>query len=252
MLAGLIYIYVGTRLGQRHVSAEAKAAQVCFVLWWCALGVTSLASAGLTMLYMAGRLPMWLYQTFTQATIVLIIGALACLLYYLFFVYSGSPKAWIVPLAYAVITYLVIRGVMNSAPAPVEIADDGWRLVTKPEFSLDPLPALGFAVLFLGPQIGAAIAYAFLWRRAQEATSRYRIAMVSASIIIWFSASLLAGAVGAGETRAWQVASQVISVLAALTVLLAYVPPTAWQRRWGLRSITTETVDRAVAPMDPQ
>ncbi|MEA3203857.1 MAG: hypothetical protein QOI63_1537, partial [Thermoplasmata archaeon] len=96
--------------------------------------------------------------------------------------------------------------------------------------------ALAFVALFVGPQMGAAAAYALLYRKAEDRTQRYRIALVAGSIVVWFgSSALAAGANIRGLT--WQVASLLLALAAGFAILLAYLPPAAWKRRWGLRSI---------------
>lgn len=71
--------------------------------------------------------------------------------------------------------------------------------------------------------------------------------MVSASIIVWFSAGTVASLAGVADSRVWQVGSQLLSLAAAGTILMAYLPPAAWKARWGLRSIADEATISAPA-----
>jgi hypothetical protein len=237
--SGILYAYMGTRLGQRRVSAQARPAQLSFALWWFALALTSFLSAAEMVLYMAGSLSVAIYEALTQALLLAIMGGLAGLLYYLVYLYTGARRSWIPLAIYYVALFVLLEWLILSLGRPVTITDDGWALKTLPQPTTNAAFAIIFLVLFIGPQLAAAMAYALLYRRATDNTQRYRIGLVSGSIIVWFGSSFFTAATGT-QGKTLEIFSQVLSLLAAMTILLAYQPIPAWKKRWGLRSIADE------------
>lgn len=243
-LTGVLYAYVGWRLQARQVSDDAKVAHGMFVLWWYALAATSFIGVATNVLYLVDRLPIWLYQTISQVAILVLLAGLLGLLYYLVYLYTGNRR-YLAPL---VVLYLVMYGwviaLMYQIGPPTELGDNGWAIVRLPKVDFNPGVSMAFVLLLIGPQVVAAMAYAGLYRKAQDATQRYRIAMVAGSIVVWFGATLVASALqastGAGRSEAWQYASRALTVLGGLAILMAYRPPRSWQKRWGLRSIDQE------------
>ncbi|MEA3189977.1 MAG: hypothetical protein QOD77_559 [Thermoplasmata archaeon] len=243
-LTGLLYAYVGWRLQARRVSEDAKVAHGMFVLWWYALAATSALTVATNVLHMTGRLEIWLYQAITQVALLVLLSGLLGLLYYLIYLYTGNKRY----LASLVVLYIVMYGwvvaLLYQIGPPTQLADNGWTITRLPKVDYNPAVALAFVVLLIGPQVAAALAYAGLYRKAQDNTQRYRIAMVAGSIVVWFGASLVASALqastGAASSEAWQYVSRMLTVLGGLAILMAYRPPRAWQKRWGLRSIEAE------------
>lgn len=62
-------------------------------------------------------------------------------------------------------------------------------------------------------------------------SARYRIGMVSGTLVLWFSSSITASLVGLSRNEAWSLASRFISLTAALLILIAYRPPGPLRRR---------------------
>jgi hypothetical protein len=236
VLSGAVYAYIGLRLSRRRVSPEARAAQWLFCLWWYALAATSLVGALELALYVAGHLPIWLYQTLGQLAVLLLVAALSGLLYYLVYLYTGSNRIAPPLLAYALALYLLFQALLAWYGPPPALGDDGWTLLRLPKVELPAAAGLAFVALFLGPQVAAAAAYALLYRKAQERTQRYRISLVAGSIFIWFGSGILAAGANI-QGRTWQIASLLLALAAGIAILLAYLPPRAWKLRWGLRSI---------------
>jgi hypothetical protein len=95
-------------------------------------------------------------------------------------------------------------------------------------------------LLLLLPQMIGAFAYFTLYFRMPEVTQKYRILLVSWSIIIWFLSPLLALVGGLAEQDWWQLASRFIGLAAALTILIAYLPPRWLRQRYGIMSLSEE------------
>lgn len=243
----LLYAYVGARLSQRRVSAEARLAQQAFALWWFALAFSSVVVTVQYAAYLAnGRhLDVWAFQLAGQVQLFVLMAGLTGLLYYLVFLYTGRRRSWIVLATYYVALYAFLEWLILTLPRPEAVVEQGWRLATTPQADLGLAFTLAFLVLFLGPQLAAAIAYALLYRRATDATQRYRIALVSTSIIVWFGSGFVTSAAGVSRHPYVQLFSQLLAVAAAAAILLAYQPPSSWKARWGLRSIADEVPGRA-------
>ncbi len=250
LVVAALYTVVGYRLQGRAVSREARTAQNLFIAWWYAIAASSTLTAVTLTAYTAGNLPKWLYQVNSQMGLLALTVALWGLLSYLVYLYTGSRRAHLWIGGFYVLFYVLLQAAVAYFGPPDQISDNGWTLTTLYE---DENGELGVAiqlsrawiivilVALVGPQFGAAVAYARLYKRAQDATQRYRIAMISGSIIVWFGTSLVAGSLGV-EGITWQVVSRVLSLLAASAILMAYYPPAFLRRRWGLRALKDDAV----------
>jgi hypothetical protein len=91
------------------------------------------------------------------------------------------------------------------------------------------------------PQIIGSLAYFTLYFRVQTVTQKYRILIVSWSIIIWFLSAFLAGISGLSKYDWWQIVSRLIALSASLAILLAYQPPVWIKRYFRVTSIAEES-----------
>jgi uncharacterized membrane protein HdeD (DUF308 family) len=98
-------------------------------------------------------------------------------------------------------------------------------------------------VLLLLPQIIGGLAYFTLYFRVSEVTQKYRILLVSWSIIVWFLSPIIALAGGLAQQDWWQLVSRLIGLVAALTILMAYLPPRRLKQRYGIISLPDENQD---------
>lgn len=238
LVTAVVYGYVGYRMSQRQVVGDARLAHQMFVLWWAALSASSLLSALMVTLYKLDALPLWLYQSITQLSLLLIIVALLGLLFYLVYLYTGnrSSLGWMVVVY--VLFYAALVGLIQWLGAPEALTDDGWTIVQDPQPDLPDAVSWAFLIFLLGPQLGASFAYLRLYKHARTPTQRYRIAVVSGSILVWFGSSLLASAAQLEESLWWQMFSRLLSVLASLAILAAYFPPAFLAKRYGLERLT--------------
>lgn len=236
-VAAAVYAYVGDRLRRRRVSEEARLAAQLFSLWWLALaGATAIT--GLTHLAGAlGNTDLALHVTLTSVNLLLICAALWGLLYYLVYLFTGRKGA-VVPLSvfYAAYYVSLVYYVTSSHPAAVELRR--WQAALVYEQPLAGPLFTALVLLLVVPQIVGALAYFTLFFRVRDRTQRYRIGVVSWSIVLWFGSALVAAAAGLGQNDAWQVASRAIGLGAALAILMAYEPPGFLKRRLGVASIT--------------
>ncbi len=246
--AGLIYAYVGKRLSERKVEGDARVAHIAFLVWWFALAANQLLTATRQGLYVAGGLPVWLEQLFAQISLLIVFVALWGLLYYLVFLYTGSSKS-LVPIAvfYAVF-YLALVVLTLAAPTAHSLGDDGWSVITLDAAgneieAFTGVVLIALLVFLLGPQIGASIAFLRLYTKVDDATQKFRILLVSLAILVWFGTPLVAVAFGpeTSQTDGYNIFQRILAIVAALTILTAYLPPRPLREKFGLRSIAEES-----------
>jgi hypothetical protein len=238
--AASIYSYVGWRLSKRVISSsEARLAWGSFTIWWYGLAATTLIGGILNVLGAFGLTSLPLFVTATYLNILVICIALLGLLYYLIYLFTGNRRS-LVPLAifYMIYFFLLVYYITASTPGDVNVGRWNTTLVYRA-----PLTGPFFVmvvVLLLLPQIIGGLAYFSLYFRVQEATQKYRVLLVSWSIIIWFLSPLFALAGGLAQQDWWQFASRLIGLAAALTILMAYLPPRWLKQRYGIISLNDE------------
>jgi len=241
--SGVLYTVVGVRAGHRRVSQEAMLAVNLFQFWWYGLAALSFISPALLVGVAAfGQLPIPLWVALVDILLGMLCLAFLGLVYYLVYLYTGK-RGWLWPLAifYGVLFFgiLALIAYMN----PQGYIGSGVNAKPQYEHDITGSPAAAvFGLALIVPPLAAAIAYSLLFFRVHDPTARYRISLVSGSFILWFGSSLAAQLlnVTAASNPAWQLASMTISLLAAATVLIAYLPPKWLQTRLGVESITAE------------
>jgi hypothetical protein len=244
LAAACIYAYVGWRLSQRTVaSPEAKLAWGSFTVWWYGLAATTLIGGLLNLFGALGVTLLPLFVTATYINLLVICLALWGLLYYLIYLFTGRSH-WLVPLAIFYILYYALLVYYITASVPEGVQVERWNTSLDYRFSLTgPFFAFVIALLLL-PQLIGGLAYFTLYFQVSETTQKYRVLLVSWSIIIWFLSPLFALVAGLAEQDWWQLASRMIGLAAALTILMAYQPPRWLQQRYGIVSLQDDVQKR--------
>jgi len=235
VVAAALYLVVGRFLARRRVSHEARGPLRGFVLWWIGLGAVSLVGVVLSFFDLA-QASAAVVRIILYAIFLVYIALMVGLLYYLTYLYTGRSWLVVLSLAYtalfALLVYIIEReNVGKLLSEGYEPVRDVWSLV--------------LTLAFTAPPLAAALAYFALIFRVEDRTSRYRIAMVSGGIALWFAYSTIASALrfvsgATGQSFAGQVAGQLLGLLAAAMVLLAYLPPSFVRRRFGIVSLADE------------
>lgn len=237
VLGAVLYFAVARLVASRPVEAAAVGARQAFSAWWNVLGVLSLYGVFADGVTLAGRWTVPLLLASTQVLLLVILLALAALMYYLIYLYTGRQAAWKPILAfYGLFWALFVYYIESLQPNGI----DAGAITPMLHYAHDPkadwfAPLLG--LLLILPLIGAAVGYFTLFFRAREPTQRYRIAVVSLSLVLWFTFSLVGGLVGVSQALFWIVLSRVVSLAAAGCVYAAYRPPRWVQRKWGVQGI---------------
>ena len=240
VLSACIYFYVGRVLSRRRVaSPDARLAWTLFVVWWYGLASTTLIGALLSLLGAFNIVDLPLFITLTQVNLLTICVALYGLMYYLLYLFTGSQRLFL-PLTFFYIAYYILIVYYVQSRMPVGVTLGRWNATLQ--YAQDPGgPLFVIALLLLiFPQVIGSLAYFTLYFRVKTVTQKYRILLVSWSIIIWFLSSFLASIAGLSTQDWWQVTSRLIGLAAALTILLAYDPVPWIRRRLGVNSIVEE------------
>ena len=232
-----IYLYVGRVLSRRHQSTPgAGMAWLMFVTWWYALALATLLGGILSLLCALGTIGLPLYTTIFIMNMFTTCAALMGLMFYLLYLYTGNTSLiWPIGIFYFLYYGLIIYFIEASDPIGVTI--NRWNTNLQYQDAIrGPLFLIVLLLLVFPPIIGS-LAYFMLFFQVKAKTQRYRILLVSWSIIIWFMSSFLANISGLAEQDWWQIASRLIGLGAALIILFAYQPPSWIKRRFGVAAI---------------
>jgi hypothetical protein len=248
LASAVVYSAVGFQVGRRPASPDAELAKRMFQAWWYGLAGLSLFTPLVAILAVLRLDGFTLMMVLIQGLLILVFAAIAGLVYYLLYLYTG--KRWVLG---AVLVYFLVMlvwlevlltsahitayGVPPGGGAKTFLGPDGQRIAT------DPLQSLVFGLLVAVPPLLSALAFFLLYFRIDGLEQKYRIAVVSASLVVWFGSSLVGTITGLSyrvdTQQAWMVTSSVVSLCAATAVYLAYKPP-GWIAR------------RFLAPREPQ
>lgn len=237
ILCAGIYFYVGRVLNRRRpTSPEARMAWQAFVIWWYALAATTLTGALLNLLGAFGVISLPLFTTITIVNFLALCVALFGLMFYLLYLYTGNSRL-LGPLAVFYFGYYALLVYYIQARIPIDVTVDRWRTTLVYQNDIDgPLYVIALLLLVF-PQIIGSLAYFMLFFQVKSPSQKYRILLVSLSILVWFLSAFLASISGLSEQDWWQIASRLIGLGAALTILFAYQPPSWIKRRFGVAAI---------------
>jgi hypothetical protein len=240
ILSAIIYYYVGRVLSRRRVaSPDARLAWILFVTWWYALASSTLIGAVLSLLGALHIVGLPLFITLTQVNLLAICVALFSLMYYLLYLFTGNRRL-LTPLTVFYIAYYILIVYYVQARLPMGVSVGRWNATLEYEQPAGGLLYIIALLLLIFPQVIGSLAYFTLYFRVKNTTQKYRILLVSWSILIWFLSAFLVSIAGLSQQDWWQVTSRLISLSASLTILLAYDPLPWIRRRLGVSSIVEE------------
>jgi hypothetical protein len=240
LAAAAIYFYVGYRLKRRQIaSPDARFAWNLFLVWWYGLAASTLITAVRNLLGLLNVTELPLFVTFSQMSLLAICASLYGLLYYLLYLFTGK-SGWLAPLTLFYIAYYFLVSYYLNSLKPVGVTVGNWNITLQYEQSFGG-PLFTFVLsLLVFPQIIGSLAYFTLFFRVEEPTQKYRIALVSWSIIVWFGLSFLAPITGLSQQAWWQIFSRALGLAAAFTILMAYEPARWIKQRLGVVSISDQ------------
>ena len=240
VVAASIYTYVGWRLSKRIVSSsEARIAWQSFTMWWYGVAATTLIGGLLNLFGALGLTILPLFVTATYINLQVSCLALLGLFYYLIYLFTGNSQ-WLKPLAILYMVYYILLVYFVTASNPVNVTLEPWNTELAYGTPLTgPFIVILIILLFVSQIIGG-LAYFTLYFRVTDVTQKYRILLVSWSIIIWFLSPFVGLAAGLEGQEWWQIANRLIGLAAALTILMAYLPPRWLRQRYGIISLPDE------------
>lgn len=240
LLAASIYAYIGWRLSKRLISSsESRMAWQSFTVWWYGLAAATLIGGLLNLLGALGLTILPLFITATYINLQVSCVALLGLFYYLIYLFTGNSR-WLMPLTILYTVYYILLVYYVTASIPEKINLEHWNTTLAYRAPLTgPFIAILVVLLFVSQIIGG-LAYFTLFFRVPEVTQKYRILLVSWSIIIWFLTPFAGFATGFGQQDWWQIVSRLVGLAAALTILMAYLPPRWLKQRYGIISLLEE------------
>jgi hypothetical protein len=241
LIAAGIYAYVGWRLSRRVIpAADSRLAWRFFTVWWYGLAASALIGGLLNLLGALQTTNLALFVTVTYFNLQISCVALLGLFYYLIYLYTGNSR-WLTPLAifYTLAYVLLVYYVTSSEPVSVALERWGATLVYRTPLT-GPFIVILVALLFASQILGGFV-YFRLYFRVQDVTQKYRILLVSWSIIVWFLIPFVGIAAGLEEADWWQIFSRLLGLAAAWTSLMAYWPPRWLKQRFQILSLADET-----------
>lgn len=230
------WLFVGARLLRRKQHARHRAAGRALALAFLAGGLYVALGALVGVLVLAGGDASAIVLPAAWASAALGLVTVGGLVAYLAHLLTGSPRAVpIVSATYAV--QLVALVALLLALKPVGAYTTGWTIrfaFARADASANPI----LAAAVLAPAAVASLAYLALLPRTQDATARWRIALVGGGFALWLTAALV-GRIAQGDVPALA-ASRAASAIAGVAAVLAYSPPAFARARWGVRALASE------------
>jgi hypothetical protein len=225
---------------RRSSSPDARLAWRLFVAWWYALAIATLMGAFLNLFGALGITTLPLFTTITLMNLLATCVALYGLMFYLLYLFTGNRKL-LVPLSVFYVVYYGLLVYYVQARSPISVSIGRWQTTLEYQNQIMGPFFWVLVILLLFPQILGSFAYFMLYFRVKPVTQKYRILLVSWSIIIWFLSAFLARIAGLSQYDWWQVTSRLIGLSAALTIMMAYQPPAWVKQRFGVASLAEES-----------
>ena len=241
----LALLVVGAKLHRRS-RLSGQPAFAWFAAFWVGIGTYALVEALWSVAWLAGfqRLEVGLFALHMK--IVASCVGFAGLVAYLLSIHGRDKRIIAVVVgAYSIVAALAETFYSWRAPVAQEPGVWGMRLLyavndTQPWWTLVVL------MLFLPPFL-AAISYATLLRHARDPAIRYRIALTSASLLLFFAP--LAIGWRSGGAPWWGGVEKALGILMTIGIVLALWPPPAvraWLENAQLQELRSkELVERA-------
>lgn len=232
LTAGLAYGYVARSLPRPAQPRDSARALRMFSLWWYALAL-NISLVGIT--YLLGGMGLLTFEVqFVDSYLqrLLLCVSMIGLMHYLLFLITGRDLLRPIVVVYAAYFFLLTYGLLQQRAEGLFIG--AWR--TDLVFANPDVPWLRFVSLgaILLPPVVCSLWYLRLFFTVDDPTRRWRIALISFAILLWWGVAVAAGQRAALDDSPLQVANRLLSLLAAFAALAAYSPPTWAQRRWGI------------------
>lgn len=231
LLGSSVYAYVGRRLAARPVPVEARFARTQFSVWWYGLAASGIVTGLAALVAAEGGLTLPLALTDYFVMLVVDVALLWGLVGYLTYVYTGRYHLLEISGFYALFYVGLLYFVFVQVPTSASI--EAGAVIIHYQYGPPPLLAAFVVLALLLPEFIGTFLYLSLYRRTGDPTRRFRILLVGASLVLWFSTALFVPS----TAPFWGVVKGGIETLAALLSLAAYWPPRSWQVRFGVQDL---------------
>lgn len=243
---GIVYAVVGWRLrGRAGMSPPAQRAWQRFLMWWYALSCTGFLAAVFSGLAYAGVRDVALYATLQYALVTTFAIAMACLVYYVVYLWTGMEwTRWPIRALYVFYTLAFVYEISASRPAGIVL--NGWRPVLEYETPFYPgFLALSFLFLFL-PQTIVSLTYLALVLRAESKPARRRVLLVAVGVLTLSAGTVVISRPMLDGADWLQAAGRAAVIAAALAILAAYLPESTTTRAAHEMQARRDALDRRV------
>ncbi|MBI2078303.1 MAG: hypothetical protein HYT80_08055 [Euryarchaeota archaeon] len=238
----IVYAAVGYQVGRRPASAEDQLAKRMFQAWWYGLAGLSVFTPLVAILRSLNLDTFDTMLILVQFLLIVVFAAIAGLVYYLLYIYTG--RSWVIGpvIAYFVVMivwleYILVAAHIEGWGVPPDGGAKAFLDASGDRIKTDPVQGLVFGLLISVPPLLSAIAFFSLYFKVTGAEQKYRIALVAASLVAWFGSSLVGTVTGLSRDpatqQAWQLTNMVVALCASCAVYLAYKPPAWVRRRWA-------------------
>lgn len=236
IVVALSYGYVGLVMrGRPARTVDGRKALDAFAVWWLGLAVTILPGALLYVAAAFGFTDLALQLTYAHLQRLALVVALVGLMRYLGFVVWGRDLLRPATAFYALVFVFSVFTLHLSQPVDVLVTPwrtDLVRAATNPGW----VRLVSFLVIVVPPVVGA-LAYFRVFFRVEDRSLRYRVALVSWTLVVWWVVGVVAGQRVALGFDEFQLLNRVVGLFAALVIVAAYRPPLWVRRRWGVERV---------------
>lgn len=233
--AAAAYGVVAWRLARRRpLDAGDALAMRCFALWWSALAANLALVAPVYFLAAFGGLGLPIQLASSVVQRVLLALSLVGLMAYLLYLLTGRARIAVLAAVYTAYVGLLLASLVYQQPRGVEAL--AWRTDLAYARQAPLWSELASFFLIVLPPVASSVAYLRLLPRMSDRTQRYRTAMVSAALLVWWTVAVVAGQPTLLDVGALQIVARLLSVVAAMAVLSAFTPPAWVRRRFGVEA----------------
>lgn len=242
LVTAAAFAFTGRSLQRRPVEGDARLAAGAYVAWWYAAAVLTGILAALRLLAGADALTPSLLATGLYVGMLPLCFGLACLVYYLGFAATGW-RGLLMPVALGYAAYYAYLVGYTAWSDPIGYGVGPWSLRIAYATTPGGWPfAAAVTLLFLPPLVALA-GYARLYRHAASPTQRYRLTLVTASVLVLLASGVVASEVGLPRLDGVYPASRVAALAGAVGILLAYAPPAWVRRRFSVQPVHADPRD---------
>jgi hypothetical protein len=236
VVAPLLFWVGSTHARRRMADRGAQRATRAFAAFWLVLSFDALLGA-LQLLVGSTGLASGTFLAVVQIAIYASVAVMMTgLLHYLIYLFTG--REWVLWPVAAFYALVFLQGLqMTLASRPIGFRMTRWTGVVTYATPPTRVGAVVLGVAFLLPPILGALAYGAFVFKVKGATQRYRVALVSLGIFVWFLTSLVIQLKTIEDSDALQASGRLITLASILVVVAAYHPPGRVRRRYGIEPL---------------